>query len=110
MQVEPHMPDRPKMRDQTKKDTGVYAVCGRLRFTSGTRLLIRLDRASAPVTTEEGPTSLKSPSRGQHNRRGPIPGQLIARAAGTILTRYRVYLAPVATKGTGDTGQSDTET
>ena len=46
MQVEPLMLDRPKVRDQTKRDTGVYAVRGMLRFTSGTRLLIKLDCAS----------------------------------------------------------------
>ena len=32
------MLDRPKVRDQTKSDAGVYAVRGRWRFTSGTRL------------------------------------------------------------------------
>ena len=46
--VESLMPDRPKVRFQTKRDTGVYAVCGRSRFTSGTRLFIRRDCASKP--------------------------------------------------------------
>ena len=40
MQVEPFMPDRPKVRFQTKRNTGVYAARGRLRFPSGTRLLL----------------------------------------------------------------------
>ena len=49
------MPDRPKVRFQTKRDTGVYAVRGRSRFASGTRLLIRRDCASEPATaTREG--------------------------------------------------------
>ena len=45
------MPDRPKVRDQTKRDMGVYAVHGRSRFTSGTRPLIRRDCTSDPATT-----------------------------------------------------------
>ena len=49
--VEPLMPDRPKVRFQTKNATGVYAVRGRWKFTSGTRLLIRRDCASELVTT-----------------------------------------------------------
>ena len=48
--VEPLMPDRPKVRFQTKRDTGVYAVPW-TSFAFGTRLLIR--------TPEEGLTSLK---------------------------------------------------
>ena len=39
------MPDRPKVRDQTKTDTEVYAVSW-WRFTSGTRLFISLNCAS----------------------------------------------------------------
>ena len=46
--VEPLMPDRPKVRFQTKRDMGVYAVHARSRFAFGTRLLIR--RASDPAT------------------------------------------------------------
>ena len=43
-------PDRPKVRFGTKRDTGVYAVRGRSKFTSKMRLLIRRDYASEPVT------------------------------------------------------------
>ena len=64
--VEPLMPDRPKVRFQTKRDTGVYAVRGWSRYASGTRLLIRSACASEPawqrrdsVTPEQDPTSLK---------------------------------------------------
>ena len=46
MQVELLIPDRPKVRFQTKKNTEVYAVRGSSRFTSRTpRLLIRCDSA-----------------------------------------------------------------
>ena len=38
--VEPLMLDRSKLKFQTKRDTGVYAVRGQSRFASGTRLLI----------------------------------------------------------------------
>ena len=49
--VEPLMPDRPKLRLQTKWNTGVYAVRGaRSRFASGTRLLIRRACDSEPKT------------------------------------------------------------
>ena len=49
--VEPLMRDRPKVRSQTKRDTGVYASrCGRLWFASGTSLLIRRACASDPET------------------------------------------------------------
>ena len=44
------MPDRPKVRFQTKRATRVYAVRGRWRFAFGTRLLIRRDCASEPAT------------------------------------------------------------
>ena len=47
---EPLMPDRSKVRFQTKRDTGVYAVRGWSRLASGTRLFIRRDCASEPVT------------------------------------------------------------
>ena len=50
IQVELLMPDRPKVRFQTKRDTGVYAVHRRSRFTSGTCVLIRRDCASEPET------------------------------------------------------------
>ena len=43
VQVEPIMPDRLKVRDQTRRDTGVYSVRGRSWFIFGTRLLVRLD-------------------------------------------------------------------
>ena len=44
------MPDRPKVRDQTKRDIGVYAVRGGGGSLSGRVLrLIRHDRASAPT-------------------------------------------------------------
>ena len=46
------MPDRSKVRFQTKRDTRAYAVRGRSEFVSGTRLLIRRDRASEPVTVQ----------------------------------------------------------
>ena len=49
--VEPLVPDRSKMRLQTKRDTGVYAVCGRPSFASGTRLLISRACTSEPETT-----------------------------------------------------------
>ena len=43
-EVEPLMPDKPKVRDQTKRNTEVYAVrSGTSRYTSETRLLIRRD-------------------------------------------------------------------
>ena len=48
--VEPLMPDRSKVRFQTKRDTGVCAVRGRSRFASGTCLLIRRACASEPET------------------------------------------------------------
>ena len=41
--VEPLMPDRPKVKFQTKRDTGVYAVRG--------WSIIRRDCASEPETT-----------------------------------------------------------
>ena len=41
LQVDPLMPDRPKVRDQTKRDKG---------FTSGTRLFNRHDCESEPET------------------------------------------------------------
>ena len=46
--VEPLMADRPKVRFQTIKDTGIYAVRWS-RFASGTHLFIRRDCASVPV-------------------------------------------------------------
>ena len=49
--VEPLMLDRFKVRFQTKRDTGVYAVCGQSGFASGTHLLISRACASRPVTT-----------------------------------------------------------
>ena len=48
--VEPIMSDRFKVRRQVKRDTAVYAVRGRWRFASGTRLLIRRTCASEPET------------------------------------------------------------
>ena len=50
--AEPLMPDRPKVRDQTKRDKGAYTytVRERSRITSGTRLLIKCDCASEPET------------------------------------------------------------
>ena len=48
--LEPLMPGRSKVRFQTKRDTGVYAVRGWLRFTSRTCLLLRHDCASEPVS------------------------------------------------------------
>ena len=48
--VEPLMPDSSKVRRQTKRDTGVYAARGRLRFASGTRLFTRRACASEPET------------------------------------------------------------
>ena len=39
-----------KVRFQTKTDGWVYAVCGRLKYASGTHLLIRRDSASEPAT------------------------------------------------------------
>ena len=47
--VKPLMPDRSKLRFQTKRDTGVYAVRGRSRIASGC-LLIGRDCANKPVT------------------------------------------------------------
>ena len=47
--VESVMPDRSKVRFQTKRDSGVYAMGGS-RFISGTRLLIKSDCACEPVT------------------------------------------------------------
>ena len=60
VQVEPLIPDRPKERDQTKRDTRVYTMRGRSIFTSGTRLYIRRDRGS-----ERGRLSWH-----QHNMKG----------------------------------------
>ena len=48
--VEPLMPDRPKVKFQTKRDTAVYAVRRRSRFATKTRLLTRRDCASDPAT------------------------------------------------------------
>ena len=48
--VEPLMPDRPKMRDQTKKHMGVYAVRATWYFSFGLRLLTTRDCASEPGT------------------------------------------------------------
>ena len=48
--VEPLMADRSKVRCQTKRDTGVYALHERLGFAFGTRLLIRRVCASEPET------------------------------------------------------------
>ena len=48
--VEPHMPDRSKVRRQTKRNAGVYAALGRWRIASGTRLLIRRACACEPET------------------------------------------------------------
>ena len=39
--VEPLIPDKSKVKFHTKRDKGLYAVRGRSRFASGTRLLIR---------------------------------------------------------------------
>ena len=47
--VETLMPDRSKMRRQTKRDTGVYAASGPWRFTSRTPLFIRRACASEPA-------------------------------------------------------------
>ena len=44
------MPDRPQVRFQTKRDTGVYDVRERTRFASGTRLLIRRACVREPGT------------------------------------------------------------
>ena len=74
------MSNRPKVRDQTKRDTGVCAARRRWRFTSGTRLLIRHD---CELTRDGVSARLRS-------GRGPLPGQLSATAAGTVQTRYRV--------------------
>ena len=52
--VEPLMPTRSKVRFQTKRGMGVYPVHGRSRFASGTRLLIRRDCTSEPVTEVTG--------------------------------------------------------
>ena len=41
------------------------------------------------VTPEEDPTSLKRLNWSQQHGRGPISGQLSAKAAGTVQTRYR---------------------
>ena len=59
--VETLMSVRSKVRFQTKRDTGVYAVGGRSAFASRTRLLIRRGCANEPVMAlpEEDPTSLK---------------------------------------------------
>ena len=70
--VEPLMPDRAKV--SSKRDTVVYAVRGRSRFASGTRLLIRRGCASEPVTAEEDPTSLKKPKLESATRAGPDIG------------------------------------
>ena len=48
--VEPLMPDRSKVRFQTKRDTGVYAMRRESWFASGTRLLTRRPCASEPET------------------------------------------------------------
>ena len=46
--VEPLMPERSKVRRQTKRDMGVYATRRWWRFASGTRLFIRRACASEP--------------------------------------------------------------
>ena len=48
--VEAHVPERSKVRFQTKWDTGVYTMRGRSGFAFGTCLLIRRGCASIPVT------------------------------------------------------------
>ena len=78
MQVETLMPDRPKVRFQTKKDTGVYAVRRRSRFASGTRLFIKRGFASEPETVllrKKDLTSLKKAKLESAKGKGPIPGQ-----------------------------------
>ena len=79
--VEPLMPDWPKVRFQTKRDTGVYAVCGRSRFFSRFRYASAhqtclYKRTRDGVIPEENPTSLKETKLVSANGSGPISGQL----------------------------------
>ena len=66
-------------------------VRGWSRFTFGTRLLIRSAwvQATYGVAPEKNPTYLKTLNWSQQHGRSPISGQLIARAAETVQTRYR---------------------
>ena len=78
--------------DSRLRDTGVYAVCGKSRFASRKHLKHQTwlcTRASDGVTPKEDPTSLKKAKLEWAKGRGPIPGQLSARVAGTVPTRYR---------------------
>ena len=73
----------PKVRDQIKRDTGVYTVRGGSMFTSGTRLINRRGRASEPMTANSGrlkKSKLESVQWEESNT-GPT-----ARAVGTVQT------------------------
>ena len=98
--VEPLIPDRPKVRFHTKRNTGVYAVGGWSRFAYETRLLIRRACASQSRTPPFKKRLNWTPSQG----RGPISGQLSVRAAGTDT----VDLAPEATEAAAPLAQKKT--
>ena len=60
--IEPLMPDRLKVKFQTKRNTRVYAVRDSSRFASETPSVLQTclcKRTSEGVTPEEDPTSLK---------------------------------------------------
>ena len=76
------MPDKSKVNFQIKRDTRVNAVHGWSRLAFGRRIC---KRTKDDVTPEEDSICLK---KAKHNGRGALPGQLSARAAGTVKTRY----------------------
>ena len=86
MQVEPLMPIQAQSDIPDQKGHGVYTVVegggslsGHVRSSDVTVQVNQRRRNSV-----EDPTSYKRLSWTQHNERDPIPGQLSARAAGTV--------------------------
>ena len=69
MQVESFMPDSPKVRDQTKRDTGVYIVRGNQRWRNSGRGTHLFKKGQVEINTMGGARY---------------------RAKGTVQTRYRV--------------------
>ena len=96
--AEPLMPDRSKVRLASHDQISDQAGHGGLRHVqtvefrfqdASARQTSQCKRTTYAVTPEENPTSLKRPCWSQQHGRGPISGQLPAKAAGTVQTRYR---------------------
>ena len=89
MQLEPLMLGRPKVTDQTKRDSRVLALVIEVHFRDASAHQMCLcNRTSDGVTTEEDPTYLKKAKLVLAQWERPDTGPV--RATGIIQTRYRV--------------------